>query len=115
MKEAPQDRRLAANEAIYRKFNERMQKSINTSDKHAVMPMYFFCECSDEKCQKQIKISPEEYNKIHKDKNKFTLICSHEVEQIEDVVNKNSEYCVVKKHRMPPSPPGHFTHTDSGG
>jgi hypothetical protein len=111
MKEALPERRLAQNEAIYREFNERMQESINTSDNHATMPMYFFCECSDEKCQKQIKISPREYNKIHKDKSKFTLVCGHEVKKIEDVISENPEYCIVKKHAMPPNPPGHFTHT----
>jgi fructose-1,6-bisphosphatase len=117
MDESILERRLVENEAIFRKFNERMQKRINEISKKAsdgkqyqaerstATPMYFFCECADEKCQQQIKIIPAIYNKIHEDNSQFILAPGHEIEKIEDVVDKQSDYYVVRKHMQPPKNP----------
>jgi hypothetical protein len=117
MDESILERRLVENEAIFRKFNERMQKRINEINKKAndgkellaernsTIPMYFFCECADEKCQNQIKISPATYNKIHEDNSKFIIAPGHEIAKIEDVTDKQPDYYVVKKHIQPPKNP----------
>ncbi len=114
MSEPVTDRRMAENQVVFRGFNKELLKwqdqFKNLADDegqlpkefNADMPLYFYCECSDENCRKRIKISPNAYTKIHKVKNTFTIICGHEVIKIEDVTNKESEYCVVTKHFHPP-------------
>jgi hypothetical protein len=123
MDESTLERHLVENEATFRDLNGRMQKSLNRANEdvdatyrthtnhRATMPMYFFCECSDEKCQKQIKISPQAYDKIHKDNAKFILIPGHEIGKIENVVEKYPEYYVVKKTIQPPKHSEHLKPT----
>jgi hypothetical protein len=124
MDESTIERRLVENEAIFRELNSRMQKSLNKSDKNLstvhsthtnrseTTPMYFFCECSDEKCQKQIKISSKDYDKIHKDTSKFILVPGHEIGKIENVVEKHPEYYVVRKNLEPPKHPNRLNPTN---
>jgi hypothetical protein len=117
MGESLPDRRLAQNQAIFRDFNERMQKNIKVgkngngkddsfTDNSAKIPIDFFCECSDDKCQKQIRISPDTYNKIHEDKLQFIVLPDHQIERIEDIVERQPGYLVIRKHIEPPGPTG---------
>jgi hypothetical protein len=126
MDESTLERRLVENEAIFRKFNERMQKRMieiskkandgkqYQADRSSTTPMYFFCECADEKCQQQIKLSPLTYNKIHEDNSKFIVAPGHEIEKIEDVTDKQLDYFVVKKHMQPPKNPSRLNPTRKG-
>lgn len=105
---------MLENQAVFRSYNERVPKSVSEMKRIASeegqkpitfdddMPLFFFCECSDENCKQRIKLSFNDYKKIHKDRRAFTIVCGHEVKKIEDVINKTPEYCVVKKHNRPP-------------
>jgi hypothetical protein len=114
----PSERRFAENEVVFRSFNERLQKDIDNVNKIAAeegddpisldgaMPLYFFCECSDETCSQRIRISPDIYQKIHKTRDVFTIVPGHQIETAEDVIAVEKEYCVVKKHKQPPQTAG---------
>ena len=114
MEETPSERRLAENEVIFRQANETVQKNFNELEKLAKedgqesfikrfdKPLYFYCECSDEKCQKRVMVKPSKYNQIHKERDQFIMIPGHEQKDIEHVITKTRNYCVVKKKLQPP-------------
>lgn len=105
---------MAENQVVFRTFNQNFLKwqeqfkQVAASEGelpkefNADLGLNFSCECSDENCRLRIFLSPKDYNKIHRDPNAFAIICGHEVDSIEDVIAKEPEYCVVRKHIMPP-------------
>lgn len=106
-------RRMAENQVVFRRFNEKLQKDIDkvnataaeVGDEPFILnadePLYFYCECSDEQCAKRIKISLNEYARIHKERDLFTIMPGHDVPQIEEVIETNAEYDVVRKFKKP--------------
>jgi hypothetical protein len=114
MASAAAQKKLAENEVIFRTFNESVQQRLDEikamakeeGQSHITLdenePLYFFCECADENCKKRVKISPKDYNRIHRSRDVFTVICGHEVTEVERVIAKTPDYCVVKKFRQPP-------------
>jgi hypothetical protein len=111
MNKAVLERRRAENEIVFRRFNESVFSRLNELDKVAQeegvetvaidehKPLLFYCECSDENCKKRIKISPDAYARIHKNRDTFIIVSGHEVTSVEDVIDKNRAYYVVKKHK----------------
>ena len=101
--------RLAANEALFRAYNERVQlgfeavKAVAKEDNQEDMlsgldePIRFYCECSDVNCTKRIRLKPSRYAAIHKVRNRFIIIPGHESNEIEKVVQKVTKYYIVEK------------------
>jgi hypothetical protein len=124
MSEPLTERRMAENQVVFRKHNEAVQKSFDELNAIAAeeganpvqleedSPLFFFCECSDESCRTRIKVTPKDYNKIHTARNRFVIVCGHEVSEIEDVTAKTPEYCVVTKHVTPPQSAAALNPTD---
>lgn len=111
------ERRLAENEVMFRKLNESIQEGINRTNELALednqpehiikqlndnQPLFFYCECSDEKCIQRIEIGHQLYNEIHKHRNRFIVSNGHQVVAIERVVSKEPNYMIVEKHLFPP-------------
>jgi hypothetical protein len=108
-------RRLAENEVVFRSYNKSVQEGIDAVNQIAEedgqapislrpdVPLFFYCECSNENCKQRIKILPGVYNAIHTRNDTFTIACGHEVKDVEDVTTVEKEYCIVKKHQQPPS------------
>lgn len=105
---------MVENEVVFRQRNESVQRNLDevrklgeeTNQAYLVhdddAAMHFMCECSDENCRKRIKMSPSEYNKIHKNRNSFVMLCGHESTSVERVVRQEPGYCVVRKFNVPP-------------
>lgn len=120
MKDTHSTRRLVENEVIFRERNERLQKSIDQLNAMAIqdsqpdeayrdeenLPLYFYCECSDESCIQRILVRHDEYTKIHKNRRRFLVLKGHEVAAIERVIREEPEYMVIEKNVEPPK------HTD---
>lgn len=108
------ERRLAENEVLFREFNEGVQRQLEDLRAMAKahgeesllgeedIPLYFYCECSKKDCEKRIKIKPSRYDEIHKNRKHFTILCGHEAEEIERVIAKETNFCVIEKYRQPP-------------
>jgi len=108
------ERRLVENQVIFRRLNSRVQRGFDEVNAIAAQDgecpigindsliLHFYCECSDEHCKKRIKLSLNVYNAVHSHNDEFTIVCGHEALAVEDVVNREQEYCVVKKHNEPP-------------
>lgn len=100
---------MAENQVVFRQHNEKVQKGLEKLKKIAQehgqeayvkesnTPLYFYCECSDEKCRERIQLHPSRYNEIHRDRTKFVILCGHEVESIERVIKKEADHCIVEK------------------
>lgn len=109
------ERRMAENEVFFRQRNEAMQKSLEEFRSMALehgqhelidgedTPLYFYCECADEDCRKRIEIRPSVYDEIHKNRRKFIVVCGHETPSIEHIIERNDDFCVVKKKKAPPA------------
>jgi hypothetical protein len=114
MSEPVSERRMAENQVVFREHNEKVQKAFDQLNAIAAQegakpihlegdsPLFFYCECSDENCRERIKVTPNDYNKIHKERDTFVIVCGHNVPKIEDVTATGPEYCVVTKHEVPP-------------
>ncbi|HEY4161157.1 MAG TPA: hypothetical protein VGM08_03785 [Candidatus Saccharimonadales bacterium] len=113
MSKALSKRRLSENEVIFRDLNERVQKWRENVERIAKedsalapafdveKPLHFYCECSNANCRRRLRISLKDYNRIHQSRDTFTILCGHEIPAIEEVVEENAGYCVVRKQNPP--------------
>ena len=116
-------RRLAENEAYFRQKNRAIEQEFDklrdmaAEDGQAAllqdddMQLHFFCECSDEKCRSRILLKRSQYDKIHKANDEFVIIDGHEVTEVEKVIKKTANYCIVKKNIDPPASPAKLNPT----
>lgn len=117
MQETPSERRLAENEVIFRKLNEQVHSGYEETNRLARednqpefivshqrddRPLHFYCECSDEKCAKRIRMNVHEYQRIHESRDRFIIVAGHDVAHIEKIIEKNDDYWVVQKNTVPP-------------
>lgn len=106
-------RRMAENQVVFRRFNEKLQHDIDKVNETAAEmgdepflidadePLYFYCECSDEDCTERVRVSPNQYAEIHANRDQFTIMNGHEVPEIETVIATFPEFCVVQKYETP--------------
>lgn len=104
---------MADNQVAFRKMNSKLKKLIDDLNAIAVgrgEPVHtfqkddvyqFYCECSDENCLARIPLSFETYEKAHERDDTFTIIPGHEVFDIEEIIFKVSNYCIVRKFETP--------------
>lgn len=114
MSESSSERRLAENEVLFRQYNERVQKGFDDLQKIANedgqtphlhnddIPLYFYCECSDENCHERIQLKSSRYNEIHQNRRRFIIKCGHETQTIEKIIEKEPNFCIIEKYEEPP-------------
>lgn len=68
--------RSAANEAAYRRINERIRRFEESGD-HAD-PMIFLCECAEGACMDQVKINLDGYRRVRQDARRFIIVPEHD-------------------------------------
>lgn len=108
-------RQMTENEVVFRTYNERVKKNLaeikqlaeQTGQDYLVnnddTPLHFYCECSDENCKRRVLMKPSEYERIHKNRKHFVMLCGHETKAVERIVYQNGEYCVAEKYLNPPA------------
>jgi hypothetical protein len=89
--------RVAMNEATFRKVNEGMEAGQTGGQ------MTFVCECGRLGCNKLIKLTRAEYEAVRTNPRRFAIIDGHEVDEVEDVVERAEGYIVVEKRGHPES------------
>ncbi|MGH7195803.1 MAG: hypothetical protein ACREGA_03430 [Candidatus Saccharimonadales bacterium] len=106
---------LAENEAVFREYNEGVQKGLDELKKVAAeedqqylaqeinSPLHFYCECADENCRERIQLTPKEYKEVHANRSRFIVVAGHNVAALEKVVGRELEYWVVEKFIKPPN------------
>lgn len=111
MSQTPSQKKLAENEVVFRKANEKVQKALEDALKEAEeygidapdtdIPLHLFCECADDKCLERVVLTIAKYNELHPNPATFVILPGHEVAQIEKIIKKTKDYYVVEKYATP--------------
>ena len=90
-----QERRLAANEVVFREVNESILRGQWPGDDAEVVP--FRCECSRLGCNLLVSLTVAEYEELRGHSRRFVLIDGHEIPEIERVVERQGGHVIVEK------------------
>jgi hypothetical protein len=89
-------RRIGANEAIFRQVNERVSE-LNRSFSLVLERGDYLCECGNEDCVERIALTAEEYEHVRSEPTQFVVRPGHVAPDVEDVVHSEPEYEIVRK------------------
>jgi|SRR6476469_6090737 len=84
--------RLAQNEARFREINEAAQPQRKTQGQGR-----FICECADRSCMMWIEVSLDEYAAVREHPRRFIVAPTHEVPDIETIIDRKPGYFVIEK------------------
>jgi predicted ThiF/HesA family dinucleotide-utilizing enzyme len=90
--------RVAMNEATFRRVNEGMEAG---QDPEGMLG--FLCECGRLGCNKLIELTRAEYEAVRTNSRRFALVDGHEIDEVEDVVQRTERFIVVEKRGKPES------------
>lgn len=88
------EERLAKNEILFREVNEHI---VELSDKWGGS-FDVICECANTECTSPLPVTLHEYETGRQNPHYFFVLPGHEIPDIEDVVERNDRFLVVKKH-----------------
>src|SRR3954471_10173007 len=88
--------RVAMNEATFRKVNEGMEAG---QDPEGMLA--FFCECGRLGGNKLIELTRPEYEEVRANPRRFAILDGHEIDEVEDVVQRTARFIVVEKRGKP--------------
>jgi hypothetical protein len=86
------EERLAANEARFREINESAQP-VRASQGGG----RFVCECADRSCMAWIDVPSDAYEAVRANPLRFVIAPTHELLDLETVVERHPGYTVVEK------------------
>jgi 5-bromo-4-chloroindolyl phosphate hydrolysis protein len=90
--------RLASNEARFREINERVERDLEPILDTEDELLQFVCECGQRNCTHTLELSVAEYEAVRQDARRFAVVPGHEIEDVEDVVERHDRYFVIEKH-----------------
>jgi len=90
-------RRKAANEAVFREVNERIEKLQRPFAVAERQPLNIVCECDRLGCAEPLRVDLAIYEKVRSDPTLFLVSPGHEDDSIEDVVDTGGGYMIVRK------------------
>jgi hypothetical protein len=96
------ERRIGRNEEVFRRVNEQIGQ-VNEAFGAVAGTMTLVCECGDSSCIEQIELTPDEYESLRSDRTLFAIKPDHEIDDVEDVIERGDRYWVVKKHEGEPA------------
>jgi hypothetical protein len=88
--------RVGKNEVLFRDVNERI-KEINR-DMGFEEAADFICECGDADCAAPITLTLREYEAVRAHPTRFAIFRSHEMMDVERIVEENERFAVVEKY-----------------
>lgn len=103
------DRRKAANEALFRQVNERLE-GLNETLGVVAGTFSVVCECDDEGCVEQIELPREVYEAARAHPDVFILRPGHATPKVEVVIEDHEGWQLVQKR---PGAPADFAEKTS--
>jgi hypothetical protein len=85
-------RRVANAEANGRRINEAIERGEGGAGSAV-----FVCECGYVGCNATVELSIEDYEAVRTDFNRFLIVPGHEIEAVEEVVERHRRHLVVLK------------------
>jgi len=98
----PAGQRKAANEAVFREINERiesLQKRFALAERE---PLHVVCECDRLDCAERLEVAVETYERVRADSALFIVLPGHEDPEVEEVVDTGRGHLVVRKQAGAP-------------
>ena len=89
------EERITTNEIMFREVNERIDDLAERNSTVAVLD--YVCECGQPDCTGKIPLSPEEYESVRRDGQRFVTLPGHETTTLERVVERTDRYQIVEK------------------
>lgn len=93
----PEDRRRGAQRAAAAEVNGRQVNEAIERGTKAAGTAVFVCECGNLGCNSTIELTIPAYEAVRSGFNRFLVIPGHELEDIEDVIERHEGYLVVAK------------------
>jgi hypothetical protein len=90
---AERQRQEAAAEVNRRRVNEAIERGENGNG-----VAVFVCECGHLGCNTTVELSIEAYESVRSDFDRFLVTPGHEIEEVEQVVERHPDHLVVVKH-----------------
>lgn len=87
--------RIAANEAVFRQINERIEQGHWPGEEDALIA--FRCECARLGCNQLLELTAGTYERVRANPRRFFLVPGHELPDVERVVEQTDDYFVVEK------------------
>ena len=94
--------RVGENEAVFREVNERIER-ITASMEVTTDRMTILCECGIVSCTEPIEVAIVDYERVRADPALFFVRPGHDLTDVEDVVEEQQEFHVVRKKPGEPS------------
>jgi len=85
-------RRITTAEINGRRVNEAIERGDGNSG-----PLVLVCECGHLGCNSMVELEISEYEQVRANFDRFLVIPGHEIEAVDRVVERHSEYLVVIK------------------
>jgi hypothetical protein len=89
------DQRLAQNEIVFRRVNERLASAAGGDPAHE---LHLVCECTNADCLQTLTIELAEYEWLRQNPHRFAVLPGHEAPAVEDVVERHDRFVIVEKH-----------------
>ena len=90
-------RRKAANEAVFREVNERVEALQHAFAAVEDQPLHIVCECDRLDCTSRVPVHMDVYEATRRDPTRFFVIPGHDDEAVEDIVDTGGDYVIVRK------------------
>ena len=97
---AVHEERVARNEALFREFNERVERVADASDLREEgdsLRIEFVCECGNLDCLERVELTRAAYEEVRSDPRRFVVVPGHEDLDVARVVGRAGGYLVVEK------------------
>jgi hypothetical protein len=91
-------RRKAANEAVFREVNERIEALHRRFELKADEPLSIVCECDRIGCLERLEVMVSVYERARADSACFFVYPGHDDPSVESVVETGPNYSIVRKH-----------------
>jgi hypothetical protein len=96
------DGRIGKNEALFRRVNEQIE-DVNEAFGRITGDFSIVCECGEQTCVDQITIAADAYEDARSDPTQFLVRPGHVIDNVEDVIAREHEYWLVRKHEGAPA------------
>jgi hypothetical protein len=95
-------RRKAANEAIFRELNDRIERLQRAFAAVEHEPLRIICECDRIDCTDRLSVGIDVYERTRSDSALFFVRPGHEDGSVENVVDTGGDYTIVRKRSGEP-------------
>ncbi|HZT14473.1 MAG TPA: hypothetical protein VFA19_00870 [Gaiellaceae bacterium] len=90
--------RKAANEAVFRQVNERIEELQRSFALGTREPLQIVCECDRMECTERFPVALSIYEEVRSDPACFLVVPGHEDPQVESVISAAGDYLIVRKN-----------------